>query len=349
MKRVLGSRSCLALVFERFGQPEDVVKLQEIPLAQMGAEDISIEMLASPVNPADVNVIQGVYPIKPSFPAVGGGEGVGVVTAIGSRVTSLRPGDWVIPALPRQGMWSTHVVQPACYLTKVSQKIPVELAATLTVNPTTAYRMLRDFVSLSPGDCIIQNGANSGVGWSVIQQANAMGVKTINIVRDRGGQEAAALKQALLDIGASEVVTEEFASSHSMKELMEKYRKPLLALNCVGGKSATTLMQLLGTNGVMVTYGGMSKQPFTISTGMMIFKNLKSVGYWNSKWMENNVQNDEYKKMIDELCQLGERGLLAPPPCEYHPLEGFALALTNAMKPYVGRKQIIDFKKKSAL
>ena len=35
------------------------------------------------------------------------------------------------------------------------------------------------------GDCIVQNGANSGVGQSVIQQAAAMGVKTINIVRDR--------------------------------------------------------------------------------------------------------------------------------------------------------------------
>ena len=97
-------------------------RLQEIPLAQMGDEDVSVEMLASPVNPVDVNVIQGnyclrarygrfncrryfpgVYPIKPPFPAVGGGEGVGIVTAAGSQVTSLRAGDWVIPALPRLG------------------------------------------------------------------------------------------------------------------------------------------------------------------------------------------------------------------------------------------------------
>ena len=57
----------------------------------------------------------------------------------------------------------------------------------------------------------------------------------------------------------------------------------------------------------------------------------------------------EYEKMIADLCQLGEEGLLTPPPCEHHPLKDFAIALSNAMKPYVGRKQIIDFKQKSAL
>ena len=42
--------------------------------------------------------IIGVYAIRPPLPAVGGGEGVGVVTAVGSQVTSLQTGDWVVPA-----------------------------------------------------------------------------------------------------------------------------------------------------------------------------------------------------------------------------------------------------------
>ena len=57
----------------------------------------------------------------------------------------------------------------------------------------------------------------------------------------------------------------------------------------------------------------------------------------------------EYKKMIDELCQLGEKGVLTPPPCEHHPFKDFSLALSRAMKPYVGKKQIIDIKQKSSL
>ena len=42
-------------------------------------------------------------------------------------------------------------------------------AATLAVNPCTAYRMLRDFVDMKPGDSVIQNAANSAVGRAVIE------------------------------------------------------------------------------------------------------------------------------------------------------------------------------------
>ena len=65
----------------------------------------------------------------------------------------------------------------------------------MAINPCTAYRMLRDFVDLSPGDWIIQNGSNSGVGQSVIQMAREMGVKSVNIVRDR--DNIGELKQRL--------------------------------------------------------------------------------------------------------------------------------------------------------
>ena len=87
---------------------------------------------------------------------------------------------------------------------KISNKIPLEAAATIAVNPTTAYRMLKDYIPLKPGlfqsmqcwvshfvclscigDCIVQNGSNSGVGQSVIQLAAAWGIKTINVIRDR--------------------------------------------------------------------------------------------------------------------------------------------------------------------
>ena len=47
--------------------------------------------------------------------------------------------------------------------------------------------MLLDFVNLEPGDWVVQNGANSGVGQNVIQLANIRGFKTINIIRDRYG------------------------------------------------------------------------------------------------------------------------------------------------------------------
>ena len=58
-------------------------------------------------------------------------------------------------------------------------------------------RMLKDFVSLKPGDCVLQNGANSAVGQAVIQIAKTMGVTTVNVVRDR--EDIDSLKQRLTE------------------------------------------------------------------------------------------------------------------------------------------------------
>lgn len=84
------------------------------------------------------------------------------------------------------GTWCTSLVSRADLFLKLpTNNVSIDFAATLQVNPPTAYRMLRDFIPLSKDDCIIQNGANSGVGQAVIQLANAWGIKTINIIRSR--------------------------------------------------------------------------------------------------------------------------------------------------------------------
>lgn len=114
-------------------------------------------------------ILTGVYALRPELPAIPGGEGVGVVTAVGSHVTSLKTGDWVIPALPSlgeylyivtivlssaslvTGLWRTRVVGNGWNFMRVCSDMAVETAATLSVNPTTAYRMLTDYVTIEKG------------------------------------------------------------------------------------------------------------------------------------------------------------------------------------------------------
>ena len=81
------------------------------------------------------------------------------------------------------GTWRKEAIADISAVQKIPNDIPLPYAATIAVNPCTAYRMLRDFVHLKPGDVIMQNGANSMVGLAVIQMAREMGVKTINIIR----------------------------------------------------------------------------------------------------------------------------------------------------------------------
>jgi trans-2-enoyl-CoA reductase len=69
-------------------------------------------MLAAPINPADLNMIEGVYGVKPKLPAIGGNEGVGTIIGVGSAVKGLSVNDNVIPATPGLGMISLNIIQP---------------------------------------------------------------------------------------------------------------------------------------------------------------------------------------------------------------------------------------------
>ncbi len=113
------------LVFSSYGPPAEVVTLEHFdPPSQssLPANSVLVRMLISPVNPADVNVIQGSYPIRPSaFPAIGGGEGVGVVDSVAEEGgDGLKVGDWVVPSYNMDGTWTTHLVSDQSRLIKVS-------------------------------------------------------------------------------------------------------------------------------------------------------------------------------------------------------------------------------------
>lgn len=129
-----------------------------------------VKMMAAPINPADLNIIQGKYGVLPKeLPSPLGNEGVFEVSEVGSETSIFKKGDWVLPNKLGFGTWRSHVVESETNFIKIPNNLDKLACATLSVNPLTAYRMMQDFVKLSPGDTIIQNGANSGVGQAVIQ------------------------------------------------------------------------------------------------------------------------------------------------------------------------------------
>jgi trans-2-enoyl-CoA reductase len=224
---------------------------------------------------------------------------------------------------------------------KISNDIPQLSAATITVNPCTAYRMLKDFGNLKPGDVVIQNSANSAVGQSVIQIAKAWNLRTVNVVRNRDNLEQ--LAEQLKQLGATHVVTEEFLRKPEMKDLIKSLgAAPKLALNGVGGKSATELLRHIAPKGTMVTYGGMSRQPVIVPTGVFIFKEVTALGFWNSQWNIENDTSPERDIMYEELCNMIRECKLIPPPCEMFPFDNYAEAVESAMKGFEGKKKVIS-------
>ncbi|OCT94793.1 enoyl-[acyl-carrier-protein] reductase, mitochondrial isoform X1 [Xenopus laevis] len=339
--RPFSSLAARGLVYERHGEPLQVLRLQKVNISHPAENEVRVKMLAAPINPSDINMVQGTYALLPQLPAVGGNEGVGVVVEVGRHVTSMRPGDWVVPVDAGFGTWCTEAVFSEASLMRVPSDIPVVGAATVSVNPCTAYRLLSDFETLRPGDTVIQNASNSGVGQAVIQIATSLGITTINVVRDR--EDLPSLIQRLRDLGADHVITEEQLRKPEMKDLFKNCPRPRLALNCVGGKSTTEMLRHLDYDGTMVTYGGMSKQPVTVPVSALIFKNVKLCGFWVTQWKRERAQTDreELVKMIRDLCDMIRRGKLVPPPSTQRPIEDFSRALQDAQTPFLSRKQIL--------
>ncbi|XP_033958868.1 enoyl-[acyl-carrier-protein] reductase, mitochondrial [Pseudochaenichthys georgianus] len=333
------AQTCKALQFRNHGDPSKVVQLEDVDLPPIGENDVLVKMLAAPINPADINMIQGTYAILPDLPAVGGNEGVAQVVEVGRNVTSLKTGDWVIPKDSGLGTWRTEAVLSEGDVISLPNDIPLLSAATLGVNPCTAFRMLSDFEELKPGDSVIQNAANSGVGQAVIQIAAARGINTINVVRDR--PEFTQLSDRLKAIGGTHVIKEEALRRPEMRELFKTCPKPKLALNGVGGQSATELLRHLQLGGSMVTYGGMAKKPVTVPVSALIFKDVKVRGFWVTQWKSDHSSDGRaFRAMLDELCQLIRQGKLTAPACTEVSLQDFNKALDAAMQPFISAKRV---------
>ena len=274
-------------------------------------------MLAAPVNPADLNLIEGTYGVKPPLPAVPGIEGCGEV--VESRSADFVPGDRAI-ILRRAGSWATHLQIPGGNLFKLPPGIDPVQAAMLKVNPATAWRLLTGFTRAEPGSWIVQNGANSAVGRCVIALAKTLGIRTMNLVRRE------ELRDELLALGADEVLLDDDSAGEALKAPGRE--RPVLAFNCVGGESALRLMNLLGSDGIHITYGAMGRRPLTVPNGLLIFKNLQLRGLWITKWIEG-APDVEIREVYGSLAAAMATGALRMPVDRVVPLEEFGDAIAR--------------------
>lgn len=333
------------LVCSKYGDPLEVVQLEYEAIPEPNSNEVLVQMLMAPVNPVDINIIQGVYgPLKvlqSSLPITPGYEGVGKIVKIGSCVEKLAIGDHVIP-MRFTGVWRTYLISQEEFLMKIPNDLSLPAAATLSINPPTVYRMLKDFVDLKLGDTVIQNGANSACGVLTIQFCKIWGLVSVNIVRNR--PDINELKKYLYNLGANYVYTEEEIGDINIFKT-GKAQRPLLALNCVGGKSASTIMRHLDIGGVMVTYGGMSLQPVTVSTSALVFRDLTLKGFSIPKWMMNDDNSGERDKMMEEIIGWYQIKKLVVPPYVLVKLENFKECLANTISKVgmVGKKYILDF------
>ncbi|GMM35134.1 enoyl-[acyl-carrier-protein] reductase [Saccharomycopsis crataegensis] len=297
-----------AIVYSNYGIPSEEIKVHKYTIDSPTADGVVLKTLAHPINPSDINQIEGVYPSRPQLAeilgseipiAVAGNEALSKVVEVGPDVKDLKVGDWVIPSFPNYGTWRSHCSGKESDYIKIGSpegNLTKNAAACLSVNTCTAYEMLTTITKLEPGDWFVQNGGTSSVGRFAVQIAKILGYNSISVVRDRPNIEE--VKQELQALGATHVITEEQCGSRQFLKTIKQWignGQVKLALNCVGGESSSNLARKLSPDGFFVTYGGMSKRPVTFPTSLFIFKNLTAKGYWITK---NNFKDLDQKKHV---------------------------------------------------
>ncbi len=305
------------VIYERFGNPAEVLKVVEEAAKPLQAGEVRVEVLRSPINPSDLIQIAGEYGVCPQLPAVAGNEGIGrVVEGDGLPVGQLV----LLPA--GQGTWVSEVIAPASHLIPLPDG-DVDQLAMLLVNPATAYLLLQDFVDLKAGDWVIQSAANSGVGGYLVQLCKARGINLMNIVRRDSA--IAGLKE----LGAEHVLVDGEDLPARVKAASGAKMK--LALDAVAGETFGRLGETLERGGTLVNYGAMSMQPCQMAAGSLIFRDVKIRGFWLVNWFER-ASKEERMATYGELTKLVLTGALHAPVDRHFGLEDIREAAAYTWK-----------------
>jgi trans-2-enoyl-CoA reductase len=328
------NKTISAAVYQTHGNPADVLNIETQPWPTPASEEAIVQMRAAPINPADLNQIEGKYPIRFPLPATPGFEGAGVVVDLGKSVKDLTVGALVI--LPHDlGTWRDAVAVKASELVTIPSEIDPVHAAMLKINPMTAWRLLHDYVDLKTGDWLIQNAANSAAGRAVIQIAHDLGYKTVNVVRRE------ELIDELRAEGGDVVLVDGENLREEVKNATNSAAIPL-GLNAVGGDSALRLANCLAPESTVVTFGAMSLRPLKMPNGLLIFKDLRFRGIWINKWY-NNATIDQRMETFRQLFEMAKRGLLKTKVERAYPLGEAKTAVAHAAQGKRSGKIIFEF------
>jgi trans-2-enoyl-CoA reductase len=296
------------------------------------ADEVVFDVLAVPINPADISFCQGRYRLKPELPATPGAEGVGRVIAVGEAVTGVKPGHLVIN-LDREN-WAQRRRVKADRVVVLPGDTDLRQAAMIRINPPTAMLLLSDVVAeFGPQDWIIQNVANSAVGKLVIMFARERNLRTINVVRrDKVFEE-------LYHCGA-DVCVVDGAGLPSSVAAITKFAPIRLGIDAVAGGATARIASCVTDGGIVCTYGAMSGENAAIPAPELIFRGIEFKGFLLGRHLERRSAAE-----IDQIyAQIAERvrdGRIATPIEQIYPIDNIRDALAHAHRGARGGKILV--------
>jgi NADPH:quinone reductase len=319
-----------AVVFDRFGPPEEVLQVRDVPAPEPGRGEVRVRMLASPVNPSDLLYVRGEYGRRPELPAGAGFEGVGVVESAGPgllrHLRRLVPGRRVAVLNGAGGNWQEQVVVPARHAVPVPDGLSDEEAASFFVNPATAVVMTRRVLKVPPGAWLLQTAAGSALGRMIIRLGKRHGFRTINVVRRR--EQAGELLQA----GGDAVICSADEPIPERVRAITGGAGVAYAVDAVGGATGSDVVRSLGEGGRLLVYGTLSGEPLTVDPRTLMVGQKSVEGFWLSEW----ARGQRVLTMLGlfrEVGRLLREGVLKTEVAATFPLEQVREAVKQAATP----------------
>ena len=311
------------VLIDRYGTPWDVARTADVAdVGEPGPDEVVFDVLAFPINPADMWFCRGSYRLKPPLPATPGAECVGRVTAVGAAVRHVKKGDLVIN-LQREN-WAQRRKVKGDDAIPLPAGIDLKQAAMVRINPPTAQLMLSDFVDLDAGDWVIQNVANSAVGRLLIVLARQRGLRTVNVVR------RAELADELKALGADIVIVDGDDLAARVAKQTAKARI-MLGVEAIGGAATGRLADCIATDGTLVHYGSMSGADPEVGRSNFIYRGVRLTGFMLGRFLAKRSP-EKIREIYARLAAQVMAGKLQAPVDTVYPIEKIKDALAHADK-----------------
>ena len=292
----------------------------DVPEPTAGAGQVVIDVKAAGVNFPDILLTKGMYQFKPSPPFSPGGECAGVVSAVGSGVTSVAVGDRVATTL-LYGAFAEKVVAPELGVVKLPESVSFEVGAATLLTYLTTIHALSDRAALKSGETLLVLGAAGGVGIAAVELGALMGARVI----------AAASSDDKLafcrEHGASDVIN---YASEDLKERVKALTKGNgvdVVYDPVGGNLAEAALRGTAWQGRFLVVGFASGDIPKIPLNLVLLKGCQIVGvFWGSFAMREPAANRAH---ADQIFRWVAEGKLRPAIDEVLPFDKAAEALAR--------------------
>lgn len=259
-----------AIVFEKTGDPS-VMKYVDVPKPELKPGTALVKVHAAGINFADTFFIRGEYMIKPKLPDTPGMEAAGVVEAVASDVTGIKPGARVTSITLKT--YAEYCVVRVSQLIPLPDFVSFEEGAAFPIQVLTAWHLLHTAHKTGPGQTVVVHSAAGGVGIVAVQIAKAAGARVI-------GTMSSEAKAALVkEYGADHVIN--YASSDFAAETMRLTggRGADLILDAVGKPTFEPGLKCLAPFGHLILYGRAGGPPDPLNPFRLFEKSVKVSGF----------------------------------------------------------------------